>query len=257
MPDDAVHTEVRGNVLVITMNRPDARNAVNGDLAQGIEAAVDRLEETEDLWVGVLTHAGSVFCAGADLKLISSGRMSDMITSRGDFAGFVRRERTKPVIAAMNGDAYAGGCEIAIACDLIVAAAGVKIGLPEVKRSLIAMAGGVAYLPQLVGDKVALEMIMTGDPLPVERLHQLGFVNSVVGAGEALDAAVELANRITANAPLAVRASRAAVLEGRDLPADVRWRLAIEKMTPLYSSEDFREGPRAFVEKRPPEWKAR
>lgn len=254
---DAVLTEARGRVLVITLNRPDARNAVNGDLAAGLEAAVDRLEEDDSLWVGVLTNNGPVFCAGADLKLIATGRVAEMITARGDFGGFVRRERTKPVIAALGGDAYAGGCEIAIASDLIVAAAGARMGLPEVKRSLLAMAGGIAHMPRLVGEKVALEMIMTGDPVAVERLHTLGLVNDVVEPDVLVDHAVALAERIAANAPLAVRASRAAVVEGRDLEADGRWRLAVDKMTPLYASEDFREGPRAFVEKRAPAWKAR
>lgn len=257
MPGDAVLTEERGRVLVMTLNRPEARNAVNADIAHGLEAAVDRLEDDDSLWVGVLTHTGPVFCAGADLKLIAAGRPGDMVTPRGDFAGYVRRERSKPVIAALAGDALAGGCEIAIASDLVVAGAGVRIGVPEVKRSLLAMAGGVASLPRLVGEKVALEMLMTGDPLPAERLHTLGLVNTVVPVAEVLDAAVELAERIVANAPLAVRAVRAAVVEGRDLFGDDRWRLALDKMAPLYATEDFREGPRAFVEKRAPQWRAR
>ncbi|MBX7161760.1 MAG: enoyl-CoA hydratase/isomerase family protein [Acidimicrobiia bacterium] len=254
---DAVLSEVRGRVLVITLNRPEARNAVNGDLATGLEAAVDRLEEDEALWVGVLTHNGPVFCAGADLKLVASGRVTEMITARGDFGGYVRRERTKPVIAALAGDALAGGCELAIASDLIVAARGVRIGVPEVKRSLLAMAGGVANLPRLLGEKVAMEMLLTGDPLPAERLHDLGLVNAVVEEGAVFEAALALADRIAANAPLAVRASRAAVVEGRDMGAEDRWRLVLDKMMPLYATEDFREGPRAFVEKRAPEWKAR
>lgn len=252
---DAVTSEVRGQVLVITLNRPEARNAVNKDVATGLEAAVDHLEADDALWVGVLTHTGPVFSAGADLKVVAAGRFQEMVTARGDFGGYVRRERTKPVIAALAGDALAGGCELAIASDLIVAGAGARMGVPEVKRSLLAMAGGVANLPRLVGEKVALEMAMTGEPIAVERLHALGLVNAVVDPEAVLDEAIALAERIAANAPLAVRASRAAILDGRDLAADDRWRLAMEKMMPLYTTQDFREGPRAFVEKRPPVWK--
>ena len=151
MSDEAkVLTEVRGRTLVITMNRPEARNAVNGDVASGIEAAIDELENNEELWTAVLTGNGPVFCAGADLKAISSGNAAGLQTERGGFGGFVQRKRTKPVIAALNGPALAGGCELAISCDLIVAPEGGKIGIPEVKRSLIALAGGLVRLPRLL-----------------------------------------------------------------------------------------------------------
>ncbi len=254
---NAVLTERRGRVLVVTLNRPEARNAVNGDVAQGVEAAVDLLEDDDGIWAGVLTGNGPVFCAGADLKAVAAGNPAQMMTRRGDFAGFVRRERTKPVVAALNGPALAGGCEIALACDLVVASAGATIGIPEVKRSLLAMAGGLAHLPRAVGEKLALEMAMTGDPLPVQRLYEVGFVNRIVEPGRELEEAVALAGKICENAPLAVRASRQVVLAGRDLDGDARWRLAVEEMTPLYATEDFAEGPRAFIEKRKPEWKGR
>lgn len=253
----AVLTERRGRTLVITINRPEARNAVNGDVAQQLEAAVDELENDIDLWSGVLTGAGETFSAGADLKVISSGGGAELTTARGNFAGYVRRERTKPIIAAVNGAALAGGCEIALASDLIVAAEGVKMGLPEVKRSLMAVAGALVHLPDVIGEKLALEMAMTGEPVAVERLHQIGFVSRVVPAGEVLDAALDLAETINANAPLAVRASRAVVLANRDRTPEERWSYQMEELGAVASSEDFREGPLAFIEKRDPVWKAK
>src|SRR5687768_15011709 len=208
-----VEYEQRGHVAVLTINRPEARNAVNGDVASGIEEAIDKIEADDDTWVSVLTGAGTVFCAGADLKAISSGQAGGLNTKRGGFAGFVRRERTKPMIAAVDGRAFAGGCEIALACDLIVASSPAEFGIPEVKRSLVAAGGGLIRLPQVLPGKIAMELALTGDPITAERAYALGMINELVEAGGAVDAAVALAERICVNAPLAVRESRKVVLE--------------------------------------------
>ena len=250
-------TEVRGRTLLITINRPEARNAVNGDVASGIEAAVDELEGDDELWTGVLTGKGPVFSAGADLKAINSGQAAGLQTKRGGFGGFVQRKRTKPVIAALNGPALAGGCELAIACDLIVAPEGGKIGIPEVKRSLIALAGGLVRLPRLLGKNAALELAMTGEPFPVERMYDLGLVNRVVPADQVLSTALALADKINAAAPLAVRASRQAILESEGLDEEAAFGKSAELVGPVFASEDFKEGPLAFIEKRDPAWKAK
>lgn len=258
MSDEAkVLTEVKGRTLVITINRPEARNAVNGDVASGIEAAIDELEANEELWTGILTGTGPVFCAGADLKAINSGEAGGLQTERGGFGGFVQRKRTKPVIAALNGHAYAGGCELAIACDLVVAPEGGKIGIPEVKRSLIALAGGLVRLPRLLGKNAALELAMTGDPFPVERMFELGLVNRIVPEDQVLSTALELADKINEAAPLAVRASRQAILDGLTLDEEDAFKLGGELVGPVFRSEDFAEGPLAFIEKRAPKWKAK
>jgi enoyl-CoA hydratase len=252
-----VDYEQRGRVAILTINRPEARNAVNGDVANGMEAALDRLEEDPDVWVGVLTGAGSVFCAGADLKAIASGQGGTLATSRGGFGGLVQRERSKPLIAAVDGPAVAGGCELVLACDLVVASTQAMFGLPEVKRSLVAAAGGLFRLPRTLPRKIALEIIMTGDPIPAERAYQFGMVNELCEPGTAVDTAMALAERLNANAPLAVRESRRIALASVDAPDEVGWKMSFEGMASIAGSEDFAEGPRAFIEKRPPEWKGR
>jgi enoyl-CoA hydratase len=250
--------EQRGHVAVLTINRPEARNAVNGDVASGLEAAVDRVEEADDVWVAVLTGAGTTFSAGADLKAIAAGQAASLQTQRGGFAGFVRRDRTKPFIAAVDGPALAGGCEIVLACDLVVASTNARFGLPEVKRSLAAAAGGLFRLPQVLPPRVAMELVLTGEPIEADRAHQLGMVNRLVDPGKAVDAAVELAEVICANAPLAVRESRKVVLASLAFAdEDTLWTMSGRAMATLMQTEDFAEGPRAFIEKRAPEWKGR
>ncbi|MEY2423940.1 MAG: enoyl-CoA hydratase [Acidimicrobiaceae bacterium] len=252
-----VDYELQGRVAVLTLNRPEARNAVNGDVSKGMEAAIDRLEEDDDVWAAILTHNGPVFSAGADLKAINAGQVSELQTKRGGFAGFVQRQRTKPVIAAVDGPAYAGGCEIALACDLIVASTQAKFGLPEVKRSLVAAAGGLFRLPRILPRPVALEMIMTGDPIDAERAYQFGMVNELCEPGQTLERAHALAARIVANAPLAVRKSREISLASVDADDEVGWRLSGESMIELAQTEDFWEGPKAFIEKRDPVWQGK
>src|SRR5438477_2635872 len=252
-----VEYEQRGRVAILTINRPEARNAVNGEVAQGMEAGIDRLEDDPEVWAGVVAGNGPVFSAGADLKVIASGRPQDLLTERGGFAGIARRERRKPIVAAVDGPALAGGCEIALACDLIVASRQAAFGLPEVKRSLVAAAGGLFRLPRALPRNVALEIVLTGDPIDAERAYSLGLVNQLVEPGAALDGALALAERICANAPLAVWASRGVVLGSAGNDDDVGWRLTDEAFGQVMGSEDFAEGPRAFVEKRPPQWKGR
>jgi enoyl-CoA hydratase len=250
--------EQRGHVAVLTINRPEARNAVNGEVANALEEAIDKVEEADDIWVAVLTGAGSVFSAGADLKAIASGQAGTLSTRRGGFAGFVRRERTKPVIAAVDGPALAGGCEITLACDLVVASTNARFGVPEVKRSLAAAAGALFRLPQVLPTRIAMELVLTGEPMDAERAYALGLVNRLVDPGKAVDAAVDLAESICANAPLAVRESRKVVLAAlKQQNEDELWNLSTGAMANLAGTEDFAEGPRAFIEKRPPVWKGR
>lgn len=253
--------ELQGHVGLITINRPEARNAVNGAVAQGIEAAIDDLEGNDEAWVGILTGArtekGYIFSAGADLKEINSGNAAALTTQRGGFGGFTQRERTKPVIAAVDGPALAGGTEIVLAADLVVASETATFGIPEVKRALVAGAGGLFRLPRKIPRNIAMECALTGDPITAQRAFDFGLVNVLTPEGKALDAARELADRITANAPLAVRASRKVVLEATDQPDEVGWRMSQEGMASMLGSEDLTEGLTAFIEKRPPQWKGR
>jgi enoyl-CoA hydratase/carnithine racemase len=253
--------EKQGHVAIITINRPDARNAVNTAVARGIEEAVDRMESDDEVWVGILTGArtgkGYIFCAGADLKQMSVDP-AGMMTERGGFGGFVRRERDKPVIAAVDGPALAGGTELALACDLLVASRTAVFGIPEVKRNLVAAAGGLFRLPRKLPRNVAMELALTGRlDFPAERAYQLGWVNALCEEGEALARAKRLAEQICENAPLAVRESRRVMLAATDQPDEVGWRLSGDGMAKMFGSEDFHEGLAAFVEKRAPRWKGR
>lgn len=247
----------QGRVAVITIDRPEARNAVDGDVATGIEAALDRLEADEECWIGVIAGNGPVFSAGADLRAVSAGRADSLSTARGGFAGIVQRERTKPLIAAVEGPALAGGFEIVLACDLVVAATSASFGLPEVKRSLVAASGGLFRLPRAVPRIIAMELVLTGDPMDATRAYALGLVNQLVEPGSALDAARALADRIGANAPIAVRESRRALLAGVGADDEDAWRTSRRAMATVMATEDFAEGPKAFVEKRPPRWQGR
>jgi enoyl-CoA hydratase len=253
----AVDFEQRGPFAVIKINRPEARNAVNAAVASGIEEAIDRIEADDSIWVGILTGEPPVFCAGADLKEINSGNAAGLATAKGGFAGFVQRERTKPVIAAVDGPALAGGTEIVLASDLVVASTTATFGIPEVKRSLVAGAGGLFRLGRKIPLNVAMELTLTGDPIDAARAHHFGLVNRLVEPGQALDEAIKLAEQICANAPVAVRESRKIVLEATNAPDDVGWRMSAAGMGVAMTSEDFSEGLTAFIEKRPPVWKGR
>lgn len=243
-----------GHVAIITINRPEARNAVNAEVARGIEEAIDRLEGDDSLWLGILTGVPPVFSAGADLKEINAGRAGELQTPRGGFAGITRRERSKPIIAAVDGPALAGGTEITLACDLIVASKTARFGIPEVKRSLVAAGGGLFRLPKKLPFNVAMELTLTGDPIDAERAHHFGLVNVLCEPGQALDKAKELAARIEANAPVAVRESRKVVYTAMTEDEETGWSLSAKAMAIAMSSEDMKEGLTAFIEKRPPNW---
>ena len=252
-----VETEIHGNIAVMKINRPEARNAVNGDVAQGIEAGIDELESNDALWVGVLTGTREFFCAGADLKLINAGKAGEMMTPKGGFAGIVTRQRTKPLIVAVEGPALAGGLEIVLSCDLVVASRESRFGIPEVKRNLVAAAGGGFRLPRVLPKNVATELGITGDPINAQRAYDLGLVNELAEPGTALEAALALAGRVTANAPLAVQQTLRLMAELKDADDAKGIEESGRAMIALASSEDFTEGLTAFIEKRQPEWKGR
>jgi enoyl-CoA hydratase/carnithine racemase len=259
---EIVTYEATGRVAVITLNRPEARNAVNGALANGLEAAIDRLEGDEEVWVATLRantdgQDRPVFSAGADLKEINAGRGATLNTERGGFAGFVYRERRKPVIAAVDGLATAGGCEIVLAADLVVATTRSAFGLAEVKRNLVPGAGGLFRLPRAVGQATAMEAILTGEPIPAARAHALGMVSRLVEPGEADAEAMRLAERITRCAPLAVWESRAVVRAAASSDDETLKRMTDHAMRVVMRSEDLAEGLTAFIEKRAPQWKGR
>ncbi len=248
---EPVLTEQRGRILIITINRPEAKNSVNAAVSQGLADATDRLDEDPGLSVGIVTGAGGSFCAGMDLKAFARG---ENVVVKGRGLGFTERPPVKPIIAAVEGYALAGGTELALATDLIVAARNSAFGIPEVKRGLVAAGGGLLRLPQRIPYQIAMELALTGDNLPAERAHELGLVNVLAEPGGALDAAIALGERITANGPLAVAATKRVITESRGWTPEDQWREQMKIIMPVFASADAREGAVAFAEKRAPNW---
>jgi enoyl-CoA hydratase/carnithine racemase len=253
-----LYEELGEHMALVTLNRPEKRNAVNAAIARGMDAAVKRAEADPNVRVVILTSSNdAVFCAGADLAEIAAGTSEALYTKDGGFAGFTSAIRMKPWIAAAKGAVVAGGLELCLACDMIVAADDARFGVPEVKRCLVASEGGVTRLPKAIPRAVALEMIATGDPISAKRAYEVGLINRVVPAGEVLETARALARAIAANAPLAVYESVSVAKRVMVMSDEEGSRLAREAMNRIRDAEDFKEGPRAFVEKRPPVWKGR
>jgi enoyl-CoA hydratase len=250
---DEVLTELSDGVAVITINRPEARNAVNGAVARGIAAAIAELDASKDAQVLILTGAGGTFSAGMDLKGFLAGD-SPSFEDRG-FGGIVERPPAKPIIAAVEGYALAGGFELVLACDLVVASEAAKFGLPEVRRSLVAGAGGLLRLPRRIPYHLAMEIALTGEHYPAARLHEAGLVNQLVPAGEAIVAARDLAARIARGGPLALTATKRVIAESGDWTSAEAFRRQGEIITPVFTSADAREGALAFAEKRQPVWR--
>jgi enoyl-CoA hydratase len=248
---DVLLMERRGGVFVLTMNRPEARNAINQELASAIESAVTELDADPELAVGVLTGAAGTFCSGMDLKAFTRGEV--VSTGRG-FGGMTQRPPEKPMIAAVEGWALAGGCELALSCDLLVAARGAHFGIPEVKRGLVAAAGGLSRLPLSLPHQLAMKLALTGDPITAERAHAHGMVNRLVEPGRAVEEAIVLAEQIAANAPLALRASKWIVTRATGRDDQDLWREQEQLAAEILTSQDALEGATAFAEKRPPRW---
>jgi enoyl-CoA hydratase len=252
---DEVLVDQSGRVIVITINRPQARNAINHAVSAAVAQALDDLDTRNDLTVGIITGAGGTFSSGMDLKAFLAGE-NVTVPGRG-LAGLCQHPPAKPLIAAVEGWALAGGCEVALACDLIVAAEDAKFGLPEAKRGLVAGAGGLVRLPRRIPAGIAMELALTGDPLPATDAHRLGLVNELTQPGQALTAALALAGRIAANGPLAVAAAKQIINRQADWSMDEVWEKQEPLMRPAFESEDAREGALAFAEKRAPVWKSR
>ncbi len=253
--EDEVVVEVDEGVLVITINRPAQRNAMTKAAAEQIAEALIDLDARSDLSVGVLTGAGGTFCAGMDLKRFAAGELP-RVEGRG-FGGLTEAPPVKPLIAAVEGWALGGGFELVLACDLVVAGTGARFGLPEVKRGLLARGGGAVRLPRRLPRAIALEVLLTGDPLDAAAAQQHGLVNEVVADGQALSAACALGRRIAANAPLAIAAAKRIVVESEDWPADELFARQAAISDPIFTSADAAEGAAAFAERRQPVWTGR
>ena len=253
--EQAVLVDVSDGIMTITLNRPEAKNAANKALAEGVSAALDELESNDAIRVAIITGAGGTFCAGMDLKAFVTGEMP-LVEGRG-FAGITEWTPSKPVIAAVEGFALAGGLELMVSCDLVVAADNARFGIPEVKRGLAAAAGGLMKLPRQIAPRIAMELALTGDFIDAARAESLGLINQVVPAGGALQAAKELAAKISANGPLAVRISKQVIVESGDWSAEEMWQKQQALVMPIFTSEDAIEGATAFAEKRAPNWKGK
>jgi enoyl-CoA hydratase len=255
---EEVLRERRDNVEILTINRPEARNAINGAVSRAMSAAMDELAEDAGCFVVVITGSGDkAFSAGMDLKAFSSGEGGDIMSGSGGFGGLTHRDFPKPIIAAVNGHALAGGFEIMLSCDLVVAVDHATFGIPEAKRGLIAGAGGLIRMPKRLPVAIALELAMTGDPITAERAYALGLVNKVVPAALLMDEALQLAERIAANAPLAVRYSKSVMKRAAEVPETEGWVINGEAAGVVFGSADAMEGAVAFAEKRPPNWQGK
>jgi enoyl-CoA hydratase/carnithine racemase len=253
-----VERERRGHVEILTINRPEARNAINGDVSLAMSSTLDELETDDDCWVVILTGAGDkAFSAGMDLKAFASGEGGSIMGAPGGFAGITQRTFSKPIIAAVNGAALAGGCEIMLACDLVVAADHATFGIPEVKRGLFAGAGGLIRLPKRLPLAIALELALTGESIDADRALALGLVNRVVPAGRLIEEAFALADVIADNAPLAVRWTKKVVVGAVSVGDKEGWALNNEAVGIVFTSADAMEGPVAFAEKRKPRWQGK
>ncbi len=252
---DVVLVSTDDGIMTITINRPEAKNAVNKAVAEGIAAAIDELDSNDAIRVAILTGAGGSFCAGMDLKAFVSGELP-VVDGRG-FAGVTEAPPKKPLIAAIEGFALAGGFELAITCDLIVAADNSKFGIPEVKRGLVAAGGGLVKLPRQIPSRLAMELALTGDFVSAQRAYDIGLINRVVTAGSALQQATELARTIAANGPLAVAATKRVLMELDSWPEAEKFKRQGDIVMPVFMSADAIEGSSAFAEKRPPKWQGK
>jgi enoyl-CoA hydratase/carnithine racemase len=249
--DEAVLTEARGRVLLITLNRPDAMNAINGALSTGLVNAIAQLDGDDNFTAGVLTGAGRGFCSGMDLKAFAAGE------DIGPMMEFIRNGSEKPLIGAVEGFALAGGLELALTCDLLVASEGAKLGIPEVQVGLFAAGGGLQRLPARVGFSRAMEMAITAEPIRAEEAKEVGMIARVAPKGQAVEVAMQLAERVAQNAPLGVKASKKLIWAASDKTEAEFWDVQAPLMKQVWGSNDAKEGPRAFAEKRPPQWKGR
>jgi len=247
-----VVSERRGRALIVRLDRPEKRNAMNGEMTRGLDAALTQLDDDPELWVGILTGTSSVFSAGSDLR----DGMNNQ-TERGGPYGVIRRPRTKPLIAAVDGLAYGGGFEIVLACDLVVASRQASFALPEVKRGLLALYGGIFRVAHALPLNVARELVLTGDALSAERAERLGLVNVLCEPGRVVDEALALAERICANGPIGVRQSLRVLNESIEESDSRAWEITADAMRVVTEAEDTREGVAAFLEKRPPRWQGR